>query len=59
MACKSEGQSLNDCVIKSARNAKKKDGMDWLGSNGGCDTHEPIPNSIVKPSSADDTPAQA
>ena len=33
--------------------------MNWLGSYGGCDTHEPIPNSIVKPSSADDTPAQA
>ena len=35
----------------------KRDGIDWLGSYGGCDTHDPIPNSIVKPSSANDTSA--
>ena len=33
--------------------------MNWLGSYGGCDTHDPIPNSMVKPSCADDTLAYA
>ena len=33
--------------------------MSWLGSYGGCATHDPIPNSIVKPSCADDTLAYA
>ena len=33
--------------------------MNWLGSYGGCATHDPIPNSIVKPSCADDTLAYA
>ena len=33
------------------------DAVNWLGSYGGCATHDPIPNSIVKPPSADDTSA--
>ena len=49
----------------SAKNAKSVKFLDkvyvlvWLGSYGGCDTRDPIPNSTVKPSSADDTSAQA
>lgn len=31
--------------------------IEWSGSHGGCETHDPIPNSTVKPLIADDTSA--
>ena len=46
-------------AIKNLQKVFWKEEFSWLGSYGECDTHDPIPNSIVKPFSADDTSAQA
>ena len=44
---------------RSENRRMKEEGIYKLGNESGCDTHDPIPNSIVKPSSADDTSAKA
>ena len=49
------GHGVEPLVLR--RGILDSDAVDWLGSYGGCATHDPIPNSIVKPPSADDTSA--